>query len=290
MTDIPMITLDEVKAQLAEHGRAMGRVNPREYHEWKGLLGGPVVSKSSLHEFQQDGAYKFFWKQEHGVRKESSGFAFGSAVDCLLLTPELWDGEYAVDVVDRRTKAGKERAAELDALGLTVLRPDEFEVVRQAASHLGELLEDRVGRYHTQVACWMRVTQVGSVVLPVPLVVTGMLDCLPCDPELGIVDAKTTSSDLANAKKVCWDAEAYGYAMQAALYLDLWNQCSGERRERFSFAYVESALPCRTRWARAEEDVILHGRDQYSRALMAYSEALDDDGWDDPQLPEMRLM
>ena len=89
---------DDVVARLRADGCCIGVVaDPDAYHVWKGALsrefGCPCVSKSSLAEFGES-VYRHHWNAEHGGRKETAGMRLGSMVDCLALTPWLWDEKY----------------------------------------------------------------------------------------------------------------------------------------------------------------------------------------------------
>lgn len=59
-------------------------------------------------------------------RPSSPALAFGSLVHALTFEPETVDRLYAVEEVDRRTKAGKERAAFLTDTGRELVKPDVY--------------------------------------------------------------------------------------------------------------------------------------------------------------------
>lgn len=284
-------SVDQVRASLAEKGVCIGRVNPEAYHRWKGELPAPVVSKSSLHEFAASPwAYK--WRRDNGRAVASAGFALGSAVDAALLTPELFARQYVCEEVDRRTKAGKARAAELEAAGVTALRPEEAEVVRLArdhAAHALELLQLRLGEtYESQVAMWAYLTQLGGSPLPMPLIVTGMLDICPHKGGM-LLDLKTTSKPVGSEKALNYAMLDYEYGVQAALYRDLFEMCTGERRGEFAFLFVETTLPCLARYMWVSDEQMLAYREYYQRKLREFSQALALDEWGDCVLEDARL-
>lgn len=290
------VTYAEVVAALRADGSCIGTVKePNEYHAWKAELeaefGCPVVSKSVLSEFAA-GSYSFHWNKQHGVKKESAGFAFGSAVDCRVLTPELWSTLYAVEDIDRRTKAGKERAAELEAQGKTVLKPAEFEAVQDAALRaLNHLTADGV-RFTAQVGMWVYLEEIGGEPLPCPVIVTGMIDILPDYDTVRndeILDLKTTSTDVTDATRLFWTMEDFRYGIQAAMYLDLFNLCGGAEspRERFGFLFVGSSRPAMSRLVMMDATCIAAHRLEYFALLRRYCAAHASGEWGSPQLDEV---
>lgn len=281
------ITLEEVKAQLESTGKAIGLVNPSEYHEWKNELPN-VVSQTDLKAFAAS-PYAYKWDKEHGVRTETPAMLFGSAVDCLTLTPHLWDSTFTSEAVDKRTKAGKERAAELEAKGIKVIKPEDFEVVKLASDNLLEVIKSEFGEYQTQIGMWLKVESIGAVKLATPLILTGMIDLLPMNQESGIVDAKTTSVNLADDNKLCWHFRDLGYILQATYYRTLFNSITGEEREDFHFLAVESKPPCRTRLVSVDAFGMIEQQSRIFSLLDDYATALATGEWGTSRLPNLSI-
>lgn len=269
------VTFDGVLEQLAQRRYAVGSVDPVEYHAWKGRLsaqlGMPCVSKSSLLEFMRN-PYKYKWDAEHGVKKASRALAVGSLIDCLALTPELAETLYTCEQVDRRTKAGKARAAELEGAGVTPVSPEDMEVARLAAGHARGLIDIACGEgWQSQVGMWVVIDAVGAVELATPLVVTGMLDVCPRSAGAGLVDLKSTGVNLADCAEVNRNVAAFGYGLQAAMYCDLFAAVTGEERD-FSFVFVSSEPPCQVRRVRVDEATLCAYRRRYQLALVEFAE------------------
>lgn len=273
--DFDSVTFDGVQEQLARRRYAVGTVDPVEYHAWKGRLsaqlGMPCVSKSSLLEFMRN-PYKYKWDAEHGVKKASRALALGSLIDCLTLTPELTETLYTCEQVDRRTKAGKARAAELEGAGVTPVSPEDMDAAQLAAGHARELIDIACGEgWQSQVGMWVVIDTIGAVELATPLVVTGMLDVCPFAATSGLIDLKSTSVNLADSAEVNRNMAAYGYGVQAAMYCDLFAAITGEVRD-FEFVFVSSEPPCQVRRVMVDEATLCMYRRRYQLALIEFAE------------------
>lgn len=290
------VSLKDVVAALRADGCCIGTVaEPEEYHTWKAELeaefGCPVVSKSVLADFAA-GAYRHHWNKTHGVKKESAELAFGSAVDCRALTPKLWESRYCVEDIDRRTKAGKERAAELEAKGVQVLKPAEFEVIEAAAKRANSHLAAECVRFTAQVGMWAYLKEVDGEPLPCPVIVTGMIDILPdddCPYSDEILDLKTTSADVTDEQKLFFTMEDFHYGIQAAIYLDLFNLCEPDEKPRdgFGFLFVGSSAPAMSRMVMMDSVCIAAHRAEYCALLRQYCAAWASGDWGSPMMEEV---
>jgi exodeoxyribonuclease VIII len=93
-----------------------------------------VLGRSPLHYFDQ------FLAEDREKREPTPAMLMGTALHTAVLEPELWDATIAVPPhsFDRRTKAGKELAAEFEreAAGKIVLAPDDADQVRRMADQV----------------------------------------------------------------------------------------------------------------------------------------------------------
>lgn len=293
------IAYDEVVEALRTQGFAIGAVDPREYHAWKGQLaeelGCPVTSKSDLGDFAAN-AYRYRYNKDHNVRKASDALRLGSLVDCLTLTPELFEQEYLCEPKrvavrkdgtpyangqqDPAQKAAWEAA---EATGITVLSTEELERGKALACRATEHLAERgllLGKtYQSQVAMWVCLRELGGSPLAMPVVVTGMMDILPLEGA-SVWDLKTTSMDVDNALKLQYAMEDYHYGVQAALYTDMFNLCTGEMRCEFSFLFVGTgAPPAMSREVVMQEGALEFYRAMYERWIIAFAAAHAYNDW-----------
>ncbi len=274
--NLPHLSGDDVERLLKEQGFAIGVMHPDEYHETKKRF--PIsLSKSSITK-----AIDSLYRYRHAAPVETSkAMAFGSLVDTMLLTPELFDAQYVrVDKKpDGRTKEGKALLAEIKAQGKQPFCEAEARTELMAVKHAQELLDHEIGdEYTPQVAMWVMTPASGSY--GVEMVISGMVDMLPHNPEEeGIWDLKTTSVKVGNMALLCKHMSDFYYGIQAAMYIDLFRECGGECKEQFSFLFVESSLPCCTRVVTMVAEDIDRYRSVYLGLLAEIAEAHRLDSW-----------
>ena len=241
------------------YSRTATRLNPR---------GGPV-SKSLLFDF-----HKSPYKWLHGRNKESSkAMELGTLIHYAVLEPEKpLESLVAVSpYVDYRTKEAREwRDLQREAGKIVVTEEDEI-ISRYAAEAFHEDYAQHFGSYknmQTEVAVFGKIgeTEVKGMIDIVP---TG-LDCL--------IDLKTTASidSLDNLQR---NIVNRGMHWQAALYLDLWNAASGEKRTRFVFCFMETDYPHETAWVELSENLIDIGRAGYMNAIAKWQTCVATDTW-----------
>lgn len=297
--DFKAMGLADVLAGLERDGFAIGLVDPEDYQGWKREIPG-CVSKSMLHDFGQN-ALRFHLNEVEGRKVEHAGFRVGSAVDAAVLTPGLFSRRYwyepkkvAITKSGEPAKNGaqdpeqKAAWAAREAAGNVMLSEKELAQVMAMAenvnTHLAELGMTVGYNTLTQVAMFVRIDSVGGERLPVPLVVSGMLDLMPLEGRV-LWDLKTTSRgvDETGLNYAMCD---YGYGIQAALYADLFAVCTGEERE-FAFLFVESSAPYQSRVVRMPWLLMEGYRARYERLLREYSRCLSTGDWGALILPEM---
>ena len=299
------ISYEEVVKRLQSDGYAIGAVNPKEYHKWKPLLaaelGVPVTSKSDLGDFAAC-PLRYKYNKDHGIKKSSDALRLGSLVDCLVLTPELFDSEYKCEAKRvALTKEGKPHAKgwqdpkqkeeweAAEAKGITVLTPEELAHAKAIACRATEHLAERglvLGKtFQSQVAMWVCLRSVGGVPLACPVVVTGMMDILPFEGK-SIDDLKTTSLPVENEMKLMYTLEDYHYGVQAAMYTDMFNLCTGEERDEFGFFFAGTGeLPVMSREVVMQTEALEFYRAMYERWIIAFAAAHALNDWGLPTLP-----
>lgn len=99
---------------------------------------------------------------------------------------------------------------------------------------------------------------------------TGLLcksrpDSVPDEGKMALIDLKTTAdaSETAFTRSII----KYGYARQAAMYLDGYNAAAGSKADAFIFVAVETEPPHRTEVYLLDDDFIAWGREEYKRLL-----------------------
>lgn len=198
----------------------------------------------------------------------------GKAFHDAVLLPEVYAKEYAVSQkFDRRTKEGK-AAAEAFAQaneGKTIIdEPTAVKVFAMATSiktHPGAAaLLEAAGEY--ELSLFWTDAETG-------------IDCrLRCDkwiPDFNTAfDLKTTQD--ASGDAFPRSIHTYGYALQAAFYLDGMNAC-GLPAKYFAFGCVESDAPHGRAVYQLDDESVELGRKQYRKLLNRYAECLKSNCW-----------
>lgn len=278
--------------QFKRTGRAMGIISPDTYHALKGELPN-CISKSSLADFA---ANPFRWKynKDHGIKKFSTGFRWGSLVDTMTLTPWEFKNKYHVESKRVAVKKDgtpysngqqdKEQAAEwanMAEKGITVIDPTEAaravecstqiaDVLRSAGYVIGETADTQVGFLFRLM---LDVENGNGETVQCPITCTGMIDLLPRDVTAPIIDLKTTSALVDDARKINRTINDFKYGWQAAMYSDMLAGITGEQRD-FSLLFVENAEPWCMTWRHLKQETLDVYRRQYREALYNYARAI----------------
>lgn len=170
--------------------------------------------------------------------------------------------EFISEEVNLTTKEGREKMAEAEkATGKTILRPSERSVVKGCLNALrGEGLVQRALAAPGQKRELALVAPLEGV----------QCRCLAdiVMPGKCLIDLKTTGwnrrDDFVNA------IVAYGYASQAAMYVDLWHQISGDFLP-FWFMCVTVRQPAAAWMLEITPEQLAFGREWYKTVLKLYN-------------------
>lgn len=197
---------------------------------------------------------------ENQVFKKTSAMTLGSAFHTLVLEPELFKSQFTYEEINKRTNAGKARVEELEKLGITVLTKDENERVHGMAKALSE----------HPLACEM---------------FKGGVSEMSYFAELDHVSGKCRTDYVKNGKiidlKSCQDASPegfssavanFGYHIQDAWYLDVYNKSNNTKltHEDFFFVCVENTAPYAVAVYTLDMQSVDIGRQLYKKVLQEY--------------------
>ncbi|WP_116364439.1 PD-(D/E)XK nuclease-like domain-containing protein [Parahaliea mediterranea] len=184
------------------------------------------------------------WSQPN---ETTANMALGTAVHTLVLEPEKFAEEIAVEpTLDRRTKAGKEAAAEFAArsAGKTIITEEQYEAAQHMAasvrshSSAGPLLEDIIAEssiYWWNQPAYPEQSNVSAEMTKVRPDIIGL-----GHPIVG--DLKTTAD--ASHDAFIRSIHRYGYHISAGMYLDGINQCRELLEFTKRFAYKDFVFIC----------------------------------------------
>lgn len=236
-------------------------VTEAEYHAFE------AVSKSRLWKFAKNPRKWLATKDK--PFKPTLDMAWGSLVDCLVLQPDELGECFAISPYDDfRSKEAREWR---DAETREIITDATLEAAREAAEVIEahDIAADILFESATQLSCLAEAEMEGYAFKS-----KCRIDILPGGEYSDcIVDLKTTAS-LDWIGKTAAD---FGYHVQAAFYLDLYNACEqdratneGERpqlRSRWLHIWQEREAPYEIAVTEMDPDDIAKGRAWYMDAL-----------------------
>jgi hypothetical protein len=214
-------------------------VSPRDYHKRLTLDRSNIfspdswLSKSRLWELKSSSLQK--WRYHQKDFTPTASMQWGTMIDAYITTPD----EVSEIIVynpypDFRTKAAQELRDSSIAQGKIIISRDEQARVEEAVSILhadpvaGPVIRDSA----KQVVLLNKVKGVNF---------KGLVDLVPIKSKC-LYDLKTTGK--LTVKGIESAITDFGYHVQAALYLKLWNACNpDDQRDRFRFIWQSSEAP-----------------------------------------------
>lgn len=192
----------------------------------------PAFSKSKLWRYHTMTPYR----AEFGKVEEKSYYLFGQAGHIAVLEPERLDTAVIRGPEARgNSNEWKHAAEEAKAAGAIILKPEDYDAVM--------MMRDLANRHPfirkfqdnpiIETSCYAIDEETGAEVKCRP-------DCYT--PSLGgMMDVKF----LASIEDADWsrDIGTYGYHMQDAMYLDVWNKGSGHESDFMAFACISKTEP-----------------------------------------------
>jgi hypothetical protein len=219
-----------------------------------------AVSRGFLVDILQSPAHALHRKQ--APEKTTEAQVFGQALHTKVLEPELFDQQYLVTKLDRRTSEGKAAQADAIARKLTIINPSDMlsidAINSEIKSHKGA----------------MKLLQNGAAEQTVIVELDGVLCKIRMDyvrKEGIIIDLKSTldASPDAFLKTII----NYNYHVQAAFYLDVLAETE-HPSTHFAFIAVEKEAPFAVGAYTLDESFIELGRAKYKRALAIYKDCV----------------
>ena len=282
-------------------------VDSERYHQESGLRGTPefVVSQGALREFER---CPLRWVMGY-TPPESTAKQWGSMLDCMLLTPDDFEGKYPLrpDTYPAPAKHEKVKKGEIkegDPLpwnanaaicreweeglnGRKAIKSKTYSDLTVAAKRLrvDPVIEDLLESSVNQV--WVTANYHDSetgLVVPCKALIDGVPRAGVPVLEHCLWDLKTTRSALPEA----WLKWAYqaGLYIQAAWYLDLFNAATGEDRSTWLWVLQENFPPFEVGRRMLSQSFIELGRLFYRSALARYCLCLKTGVWPGYDAPD----
>lgn len=223
-------------------GNFCGKVDPRSYFaSGYGPDGRQCwLSNSMLRKIETN---PYEWYMADSI-KISKWMTHGSAVDCLLLTPELFEREFAIneEFSSYQTKKAREWKQQIEESDRIALNKDEYELAKEASEAMLYAL-DRMGidlgsTHLTQVAMVTTVNAESGN----EYYIKGLVDLFPNEVKT-LEDIKTTSVNISDDRELRKLIFKMGYHKSMALYTWLYNEIHGEMPEETALIFQRTFYP-----------------------------------------------
>lgn len=222
----------------------------RLYHEHK-AKGSTYIKKA---------AEKTILHAENQVFKTTAAMTLGSAFHVITLESELFGSQFVYEDINKRTKIGKERVAELDALGVTILSKEENEKVHGMYASLNQhpLAREMFKGGVSEMSHFAEIEGVEAKCRTDYEKNGKIIDLKSC------IDASPDGFSSAVAK--------YGYHIQVAYYVDVYNAANDTKltHEDFFFVCVENTFPYAVAVYTLDKDSYETGQKLYKKVLEEY--------------------
>lgn len=225
-------------------------MNNEEYHS------RPEISKSDLDAAAKSGVH-FLHKKEGLKSKPTPAMRIGSAFHALILEPDVFENEfiYKPEILNARSKDGKEWKARQEEAGKTVLNEDDKEQLQAMSKALldcapAKKLLSAAGKAEQSYFWEDKETGLGCKCRPDYMFDDGST----------IVDLKTTTD--ASYRGFLRSISNFRYHVQAGWYMNGLEQATGTRPERFIFIAVEKTAPYGIGVYEADLYMTVNGYDQ----------------------------
>lgn len=180
------------------------------------------------------GGPRSLWEATYGENETTASIQLGSMTHLRALQPEEWNTKILVESIDRRTKDGKARAAEVEAKGLTIVKPEEADKIEKIAAEWNKAVKLILGEdFLTEQVFTNTINGVA---------VKAQIDAISKDHNI-IVDFKTVS-DVEQAYREIWKRR---YDLQLGFYTNtiVGNTTDGDFKVFLVFVETSSPFRCK---------------------------------------------
>ena len=265
--DIPYIKWKESFAETVKKNPGLYNIDEKLYHDSFGL------NQSRLKKILKSPAH-----YKHSIEfpeAPTAAMTFGSAVHKMFFEPHQFNDYYSdIGAIDRRTKVGKAQYEDVMTSGLTPLKSDVLESVKECVESLKanklamNLIGARPGVVDVEASAYGYVDN--------RILSRGRADAIHWERGL-IADLKTTSDVMPHSfQKHSFNM---GYHIQAAYYLDLFSEVTGNEFDKFVMVCVESSAPYAVQAYVCDPIMIEAGRKLYKEAIDLFLTCTKNNSW-----------
>jgi len=221
-------------------GAVIPGLTDREYHgdpapvpSLSSTLARLILDRSPLHAWTAHPRLNPDWqpteRKVFDIGRAAHRAVLGRGGEYVAIPDELLASNGAIS-----TKEAKAFIEGARAQGLTPLKAAEVDQIQTMAARVEARLQSMGIRFDAGRSELAALAQIDGVWC------RAMIDQAPADPRLPLYDLKTCED--ASPEAVTASVARYGYDVQAAHYLDVWKEATGETR-RFRFVFVEKQPP-----------------------------------------------
>lgn len=198
----------------------------------------------------------------YGTVEVTPAMILGTAVHTAVLEPERWEQHY-------RQGEGKAKKSDPIIPGMTVLTSDHYALCLRIRDAVWDhpTCRELLSQGAAELSAWWHDPMT-------------LLPC-KCRPDWSrhdcLVDLKTTQD--ASPRAFGYSVDRYRYHVQAAYYLDGWNQAGGNPVDTFIFMAVEKAPPFAIGFYELSLPALQLGQRLYRSDLVTIEECLIQDQW-----------
>lgn len=233
-----------------------------------------VLGKSPAHAWTASPRLNPDWEPT-----DSATFDFGRAAHSQILGKGGGYAVYPADILGKggavSTAAAKEWAAQTRAEGLTPIKEDAGKrILDMSVAAKSALREISAAGYDLPIVA--ERSEVVAISEIDGCMCRAMFDNAPEDPRLPLIDFKTTTDATPGGiSKAVWN---YGYALQAAFYLDVWKAATGEDRD-FLFIFQEKEPPYGLGLAMLKSEALAEARVDVADARHIWARCVAQNNW-----------
>jgi len=222
------------------------------------------ISYSSLKQFKKSPLH--YMKYLTAKFKPTPALVFGSVVDCLLLTPDVFNDKFIIANFNPYTKDGKTTFEDYYKKGITMVNDNDYERAKLAVHSVKtNIISKQIYDKITQTQRELRWTDLET---DIPLI-----SYLDADFDDEVVELKTAQS--ADPLAFQRDSYNYDYPLQAAMYNMGYLHCKGKRPKKYRYIVVETSEPFGVSVYKPTEEYFEYGAQELRRLLTEFRSCLD---------------
>ena len=260
-----MLSPKTIKSSAEVKADGLYRLSNEAYHAGQG------ISSSNLKDILRSPAHYKAAKQD---KKTTPAMEFGTLVHTMLLEPELFDRDYAVEPEldgPKTKKPWKDIWDEFkkEVQGRKIVKTEDYDKARMMC---------KAARAHTYASYIMECcdTEVSAYFRHDGTFLKARADLI--DYENGFIwDVKTTQD--ARESEFTKSIGNFKYHLSAAYYLDVFTRATGKVFDKFGWIVMEKTAPFSVATYIADPYALEVGRMECQKALQTYSECIVSGNW-----------